>query len=91
MDGVSPMSPTLRRRGLRVSAEHLAKMAVEVTGSCHTLAELVHSDCRARWDVEAITFRVALDAIKHEIAELEALVGDWRPEATKATLPLAAE
>lgn len=70
-----------RRRAMRVAAEHLAKMAIELTGAVHTMAEHIDDDFAARWDVEAISARVALDAIKREMADLEALLATPLAEA----------
>jgi hypothetical protein len=72
---VKPINHALRsdtRRSIRVSANHLAKSAVNLTAAIHTLAEQDGSIVgRARWDVEMIDVRISIIEIRRELAEIE--------------------
>jgi len=60
------------RRAVRVSGNHLAKCAIELTAALHTLAEQdAGPGGRARWDCEMIDVRICVDAIRRELAEIE--------------------
>lgn len=81
-----PAKPSLsdRRRQLKVNALHLAKCAVQLTASIHTMAEHLGDDSglsAARFDVEAVDYRVMAEAIRRELDAIDAILATSGPEA----------
>lgn len=67
------MDRSASRRALRVSASHLAKLAVDLTSVVHTMAEqdLAGISGQSRWDVEMIGVRVDIEGIRKELDLIE--------------------
>lgn len=65
---------------IRVGAQHLAKQAVELTGSAHTFASSIESN-PTRAEVEAIWLKGNIRAIRAQLDELEALIEGREPVA----------
>lgn len=73
------MNAADRRRALRVAAEFAAKQAVELTASAHVIGECIGNGPRARFDVEAISARTNIAAIRRELDDIEALIEGREP------------
>lgn len=77
------MDLTTRQSGIRVGAQHLAKQAVELTGSAHTLAASLEAN-PARAEVETTWVKGNIRAIRAQLDELEAFM-----EGREPTIPCA--
>lgn len=76
-----------RRIGLRVAATHAAKQAVELCEAASSMAELLGSPSRARFDVQATWARMNIEAIRRELDDLERMI---TAEAAAPDLEVAA-